>query len=616
MVVGNRRLLSRASLVALACSSVLVSAQVEVSRPDDLGATPLMQAAAFGALAELRSLLDAGADVNAAATNGATALMWAAGDVDKVRLLLGHGAEAGTVAADGTTALVAAVNRGDVASVEALLARGVPAKDARDQLLQAAFATSNPSIRQLLRKAHISATSFSQVRPALLRVEKIDTPLVRELLDLGLDPNLKAPFATVEFPLIGYAAFTGEMSLVQLLVDRGADTNLATSRQMTPLMLAAVSDHPNPGIVTLLLERGARPDARDEAGRSALDWALLQGDTGIARMLRHAGAPTGTAPTTAPTAPPTTTPPAEATPRLDIDAIAAALRPMNGIGPAFSERTKCVSCHNQSLPAMARQLAAGRGVDVAPDVRAHPTQASLQLWAKQRGAFMVGRCGSGGFVQSVGYGLTTMALEGAPPTTATDAAVTCLASRQYPDGSWTAVDVRPPLGGSPIVFTALAIRSLDRYMPAGLRPQAERRIARGREFLRHVTPQDTQDVAMKLLGLSWSQATAADIAELSAQLKASQRSDGGWGQVPTMASDAYATGQAMFALAAGGMLTDDAVYRKGVAYLLRSQLPDGTWFVRSRGVPFQAYFDTGFPHDRNQFISAAATSWAVMALAR
>ena len=53
----------------------------------------------------------------------------------------------------------------------------------------------------------------------------------------------------------------------------------------------------------------------------------------------------------------------------------------------------------------------------------------------------------------------------------------------------------------------------------------------------------------------------------------------------------------------------------GGGYLLETQLEDGTWFVRSRGFAFQPYFDTGFPHGRNQFISAAATSWAAIALA-
>ncbi len=82
-----------------------------------------------------------------------------------------------------------------------------------------------------------------------------------------------------------------------------------------------------------------------------------------------------------------------------------------------------------------------------------------------------------------------------------------------------------------------------------------------------------------------------------------------------MASDAYATGEALYALHAGGVSNQSEAYRKGAAYLLRTQLEDGTWLVRSRGFGFQPYFETGFPHGRDQFISAAATSWAGMALA-
>ena len=82
-----------------------------------------------------------------------------------------------------------------------------------------------------------------------------------------------------------------------------------------------------------------------------------------------------------------------------------------------------------------------------------------------------------------------------------------------------------------------------------------------------------------------------------------------------MRADAYATGQALYALHASGMPPRDRVYQRGVAYLLRTQLEDGTWFVRSRAFGFQPYFETGFPHGVDQFISAAATSWAVIALA-
>ena len=50
-------------------------------------------------------------------------------------------------------------------------------------------------------------------------------------------------------------------------------------------------------------------------------------------------------------------------------------------------------------------------------------------------------------------------------------------------------------------------------------------------------------------------------------------------------------------------------------YLLRTQLEEGTWFVRSRAFGFQPYFESGFPHGPNQFISASATAWAAIALA-
>jgi len=45
-----------------------------------------------------------------------------------------------------------------------------------------------------------------------------------------------------------------------------------------------------------------------------------------------------------------------------------------------------------------------------------------------------------------------------------------------------------------------------------------------------------------------------------------------------------------------------------------SQLADGSWYVASRAVPSQPYFDSNFPHGPDQFISAAATNWASMAL--
>jgi N-acyl-D-amino-acid deacylase len=81
-----------------------------------------------------------------------------------------------------------------------------------------------------------------------------------------------------------------------------------------------------------------------------------------------------------------------------------------------------------------------------------------------------------------------------------------------------------------------------------------------------------------------------------------------------MPPDAYQTGQVLYALHTAGLAATSAAYQRGVTYLLRTQLPDGTWFMQTRAFGFQPPVDTGFPHGANQFIAAAATSWAVIAL--
>jgi hypothetical protein len=98
-------------------------------------------------------------------------------------------------------------------------------------------------------------------------------------------------------------------------------------------------------------------------------------------------------------------------------------------------------------------------------------------------------------------------------------------------------------------------------------------------------------------------------------LTALRSSDTPWAQLSTMDSDAYASGEALFALGVSGLAATDAAYQRGLKYLLRTQLDDGRWFVRSRAFGFQPYFESGFPHGRDQFISASATAWAAMALA-
>ena len=110
-------------------------------------------------------------------------------------------------------------------------------------------------------------------------------------------------------------------------------------------------------------------------------------------------------------------------------------------------------------------------------------------------------------------------------------------------------------------------------------------------------PVTTQDRAFHLLGLAWSKANQPRSPRPRRRLPREQRADGGWNQLPSMGSDAYATGQALYALnTAGRMAASDPVYARGVKYLLSTQAADGSWHVKSRSIWVQPYFESGFPY--------------------
>jgi ankyrin repeat protein len=571
---------------------------------DDLGATALMHAAAFSSLDGLRALLDKGADVSASTPGGATALMWAVGDVAKVQLLLDRGAAVNASMKDGTTALLAAARRGNVEVMRLLLDRKADtgtSANARAELLRIVSA-ERPEARQTVASAGIDVKSLVTPGPATLANYPVSaTSALRELLDLGADPNPRG-----RFPLIGLAAFDSRIDTVKLLLDHGADPNARGQHDATSLMMAAAALRPDPAIARLLIERGTDIDARDDAGRTALDWALLQGETPVAQLLRRAGTKTGE--TIGPPAP-------AAKPRSARDAVVAAIAQLQRAGPVLYKQRQCVSCHHQALPAMAMKLAGARGIAVDAEAATHPIRSTLAVWRGRRDALMVSREVGGG-ANELTYGLLMLAEAGVPRDSTTDVAVANLIGLQRGDGTWVFADTRPPQAdNSPIHFTAMAVRALNFYTPPGLRDDIQARVERARQFLRSAEPTGTQDEAFKLLGLVWSRAPAPEIALQTKRLLALQRADGGWAQLPTMTPDAYATGQALYALQVSRAPIAGRAYQSGVAYLLRTQLDDGTWFVRSRAFGFQPYFESGFPHGRDQFISASATAWAVIALA-
>src|SRR6185503_15209630 len=107
-----------------------------------------------------------------------------------------------------------------------------------------------------------------------------------------------------------------------------------------------------------------------------------------------------------------------------------------------------------------------------------------------------------------------------------------------------------------------------------------------------------------------------EIRRAAQELLKTQRPDGGWAQLADMKSDAYASGTALVALhQAGGIATADAAYQRGLQWLLAAQLDDGSWHVTTRSTPIQTYYESGYPHGDDQFISITAAGWATTALA-
>src|SRR5205807_8222100 len=118
-------------------------------------------------------------------------------------------------------------------------------------------------------------------------------------------------------------------------------------------------------------------------------------------------------------------------------------------------------------------------------------------------------------------------------------------------------------------------------------------------WIRNAKPSSTDDYAMRALALQWGGAPESDVRQASRELLELQRQDGGWSGNRYLGSDAFSTSEALYALHESATAATDAAYRRGVQYLLSTQYPDGSWYVRSRSFKFQPYFESDFPfgHD-------------------
>lgn len=283
--------------------------------------------------------------------------------------------------------------------------------------------------------------------------------------------------------------------------------------------------------------------------------------------------------------------------------------------PEFFRQTGCVACHQHSVTSLAIGEARRRGLAVDEPSAREQIQVTALIVKSYRSRLLQRADHPLNSAPSAGYIALGLAAEKYPPDENTDAMMIELAGRQTPDGSWTAFGHRPPLEYSRISATALAVRALQSYGPPGLKESLDRRIDRARKWLLAADPKDNSEHVFRLIGLAWSGGDKSQIQAQTISLVKQQHDDGGWSELPELASDAYATAMTLYALReGGGIATTDPVYTQGVEYLLRTQLNDGSWHVKTRSLPFQPYFESGFPHGPDQWISAAATGFAAAAL--
>jgi hypothetical protein len=284
----------------------------------------------------------------------------------------------------------------------------------------------------------------------------------------------------------------------------------------------------------------------------------------------------------------------------------------------FIRKSGCVSCHNDSLAAMAVGLARQRGFRVDEKVAAQQVKANATYLERKRDllhqGFFFGA--AQGDPALAGYILIGLEAEHYKPDLNTDAVAMFIKDRQMADGRWAfGTDGRPPLcSDGDIGSTVISMRAVQLYAPNYDKPAYDKAVQLAAAWLARTLPVTDDDRSWRLLGLAWARKSKDAIQRATRDLLSVQRSDGGWSDLASTESNAYATGKALVALYTAGVPASDPAYQRGVEFLMNTQMDDGSWHVRTRAGGIQPYFESGFPHAIDQWVSAAATNWATMAL--
>jgi ankyrin repeat protein len=590
---------------------------------DNRGLTPLMQAAIVGSPEAMKLLLANGADANLTNSSGSTALMFSVTDMAKARLLLESGANVNLASKFGRTALLlAAMSDGSAEIVRLLIAKGADVKVAdgfkTTALHAAAGGNDTETIRQLIDAGlEVDAVNLAGFTPLMTSASHGNLAAVRMLLAKGANVNAVSndgSFQKVKAGIIALGHWTplllaapfGPTEVVKTLLDAGAKVNVQDVRGMTPLMLAVGTDRQNLQVIRALVAKGADLNASSLAGETALDWARKVGNKTTIDVLKNAGATeTPARPVPLPAFAPTDLKTAVQRSVILLEKSSTTAAALGG----------CASCHHHNVTDFATSIASLKGIRVDQKAAADRQQLTKAPFFSPLN--LLERMDAAGSPDVPLFALAALGSGGYEPDRTTDAIVANLLAHQRADGRWSLGGVaRPPIEDSDVPRTFLAISTMKIYAPPGRAKEVAERVGRATKWIAAAKAATAEDRNTQLLALDCAEVDRSVLQRLAKAILAMQRADGGWAQRPGLASDAYATGQTLFALAKTGVIsTRAAAYQKGVKYLLSTQHADGSWYVRSRAPKFQPYFESGFPYGHDQWISAMATGWATTALA-
>jgi N-acyl-D-amino-acid deacylase len=297
-------------------------------------------------------------------------------------------------------------------------------------------------------------------------------------------------------------------------------------------------------------------------------------------------------------------------------------------GHNWKKNKTCFSCHHQTLP-MLGLVEASALRDPKQDRSWLKMQADLtHEFFQERKESLNKRNSIGGGATSVAFGLWAMYLDQRMADETTEAMIRYLLHVQHKEGYWFGTCNRPPLQQSNIAVTVMVLQYAPRYASPSQQAELKKAQEKALQWLEQAPLKTQEDRVWRLWGLHTlgdrsNKATIEKIQALRQTILENQRKDGGWNQAgdlkegqPEKASDAYSTGQTLFILRLTGSKIEEVSLVKASRYLLEKQDAGGSWHVKTRVRPVQADFDNGDPHGKDQFLSIAATGWAVTGLAQ